>query len=48
VTEAATGRLITRGTWYVLAAVVAVADLQLSSVAVQAIVAMIISAAVPP
>jgi predicted PurR-regulated permease PerM len=49
VTEAAAWRLITRGTWYVLAAVVAVTLIfQLYSVAVQAIVAMIISAAVSP
>ncbi len=48
-TEAAAWRLITRGTWYVLAAVIAVALIfQLYSVAVQAIVAMIISAAVSP
>ena len=48
-TEASVWRLITRGTWYVLAAVAAVAILlQVRSVVVQAIVAMIISAAVTP
>ena len=47
--EATVWRLITRGTWYVLAAIVAVAVvLQLRSVAVQAILAMIIAASVSP
>ena len=47
--EATVWRLITRGTWYVLAAVAVVAILlQVRSVIVQAILAMIISAAVTP
>jgi predicted PurR-regulated permease PerM len=48
-TEAIVWRLITRGTWYVLAAVAGVVILlQVRSVVVQTIVAMIISAAVTP
>jgi predicted PurR-regulated permease PerM len=48
-TEASVWRLITRGTWYVLAAAaVVVILLQVRSVVVQAIIAMIISAAVTP
>jgi len=47
--EASVWRLITRSTWYVLAAVaVVVILLQVRSVIVQAILAMIISAAVTP
>jgi predicted PurR-regulated permease PerM len=47
--EATGWRLITRGTWYVLASVVAVVLVaQLRSVAVQAILAMIIAASVSP
>ncbi|HEY1295704.1 MAG TPA: AI-2E family transporter [Chloroflexota bacterium] len=49
ITEASVWRLITRGTWYVLAAAaVVVILLQVRSVVVQAIIAMIISAAVTP
>jgi predicted PurR-regulated permease PerM len=48
-TEATVWRLITRGTWYVLAVAALVAIvLQVRSVIVQAIIAMIISAAVTP
>jgi hypothetical protein len=47
--EATAWRLITRGTWYVLAAVVGVVLVaQLRSVAVQAILAMIIAASAEP
>src|SRR5579871_5084760 len=47
--EAAAWRLIVRGTWYVLAAVIGIAVLfQVRSVGVQVILAMIISAAISP